>query len=256
MTRTAAPRVLARPGIAEGARRAALWAAPILALATAPALAGDRAAIDFIGYSEDAGYFAFEEYGIQDGSGFAYSNIYIIDLSEDSWVVGTPIRAQADSEEASLSHIRGEAAAQARDDLNALEIDLPVAMLALVGDGVPDNDGKALAFGMPGYGLGEVSGDYALALSTFATSAASPCAEWFSVDPLGYELNLTEAGTKRQLHRDSALPRSRGCPMDYRIYGVVAPFQGKIDDAVVILSVYPGGFEGPDRRFLAVPLGR
>ncbi len=58
-----------------------------------PALAGDRAQIDLIGYSDDGSYFAFEEFGIQDGSGFAYSSIYVVDLVDDSWVVGTPIRA-------------------------------------------------------------------------------------------------------------------------------------------------------------------
>jgi hypothetical protein len=37
---------------------------------------------------------------------------------------------------------------------------------------------------------------------------------------------------------------------------MVMPFQGTtLSNAVAIISVYPGGFEGPDRRFLAVPLG-
>ena len=34
-----------------------------LTLAAIPALAGDRALIDYIGYSPDAKYFAFEEFG-------------------------------------------------------------------------------------------------------------------------------------------------------------------------------------------------
>ena len=42
-----------------------------LMLLVTPALAGDRALIDVIGYSQDTDYFAFEEFGIQDGSGFA-----------------------------------------------------------------------------------------------------------------------------------------------------------------------------------------
>jgi hypothetical protein len=38
---------------------------------------------------------------------------------------------------------------------------------------------------------------------------------------------------------------------------VVLPFgAGDIEDGVAIVSVYPGGFEGPDRRFIAVPLAR
>ena len=57
-----------------------------------PALAGDRALFQPIGFSADGRYFAFEEYGVQDGSGFPYSNTYILDLPADKWVNGTPVR--------------------------------------------------------------------------------------------------------------------------------------------------------------------
>ena len=50
----------------------------------APASAGDRAQFNPIGFSEDGRYFAFEEFGIQDGSGFPYSNTFIIDLPADN----------------------------------------------------------------------------------------------------------------------------------------------------------------------------
>ncbi len=227
----------------------------VLALAT-PAMAGDRALIDIIGYSESGQYFAFEEFGIQDGSGFAYSSIYIVDLSTDSWVVGTPIREQADDEGLSLSQIRAEVQLQAKPDIEGFDISRPAEYAALLGDGAPGADGKSLRFGSPGFGPGEVSGDYELRLSTFPTTAAAPCAEWFSVDPMGYQLVIADKGSERLIHRDGALPRSRGCPVTYRLHGVVLPFNaGSISDAVALISVYPGGFEGPDRRFIAVPLG-
>ena len=227
----------------------------VLALAT-PAMAGDRALIDIIGYSESGQYFAFEEFGIQDGSGFAYSSIYIVDLSTDSWVVGTPIREQADDEGLSLSQIRAEVQLQAKPDIEGFDISRPAEYAALLGDGAPGADGKSLRFGSPGFGPGEVSGDYELRLSTFPTTAAAPCAEWFSVDPMGYQLVIADKGSERLIHRDGALPRSRGCPVTYRLHGVVVPFNaGSISDAVALISVYPGGFEGPDRRFIAVPLG-
>ncbi|UJW84485.1 DUF2259 domain-containing protein [Devosia sp. SL43] len=220
------------------------------------AFAGDRAVIDFIGFSDDSRYFAFEEYGIQDGSGFAYSSIYIVDLSNDTWVVGTPIRIQADDETVSLSQIRAEVQLQAADDIETLDINVPVEIAALIGDGTPGSDAQTLRFGVPAYTPGDVSGDYELQLSSFAAKAASPCQEWFGIDPLGYELSISDNGNERLLHRDATLPRSRGCPMAYRLYGVVLPFQaGSMGDAVGIVSVYPGGFEGPDRRFIAVPLG-
>jgi predicted secreted protein len=53
--------------------------ASAIAAASVPALAADTAALSILGFSRDQGVFAFEEYGIQDGSGFPYSNIYAID---------------------------------------------------------------------------------------------------------------------------------------------------------------------------------
>ena len=221
-----------------------------------PGLAGDRALIDYVGFSPDFRYFAFEEFGIQDGSGFAYSNLYVVDLKTDSWVVGTPVRLQAESEETGLVAIRATAAEKAANHVDGFDITVPVEIAALIGDGAPDTDGKSLDFGAPGYFPGAVSGDYRLELSTFKTTATSPCAEWFSIDPRGYMLSISDSGTSRLIHRDGSLPRSRGCPTDYRIHSVVMPFQGTtLSNAVAIISVYPGGFEGPDRRFLAVPLG-
>ncbi|KRA47712.1 hypothetical protein ASD80_02625 [Devosia sp. Root635] len=228
----------------------------MLALLATPALAGDRALVDIIGYSESGQYFAFEEFGIQDGSGFAYSSIYVVDLSTDSWVVGTPIREQADDEGVTLAQIRAEAQVQAAADIAGFGIDVPAEFAALIGDGAPGADGQSLRFGAPGYNPGDVTGDYELRLRSFPTTAAAPCADWFSVEPLGYELMIANMGSARLIHRDGALPRSRGCPVTYRLYGVVLPFSaGSISDAVALVSVYPGGFEGPDRRFIAVPLG-
>ena len=227
----------------------------LLAMAL-PALAGDRALIDYVGFSQDLRYFAFEEFGIQDGSGFAYSNLYIVDLDTDSWVVGTPVRLQAEDETTTLSEVRQAVADKAAGHIAEFGMDVPVEIAAMIGDGVPDTDAKTLQFGAPGYLPGDVSGRYKLSLDTFPTTATSPCQEWFSVGPLGYELLIADAGTERLVHRDQSLPRSRGCPMDYRLHSVVMPFQNStLSNAVAIISVYPGGFEGPDRRFLAVPLG-
>lgn len=56
------------------------------------------------------------------------------------------------------------------------------------------------------------------------------------------------------IHRDEVLPKSRGCVLDYRLYAVVIPgLDAPQGTGVAVVSTYPGGFEGPDRRFLAVP---
>tara|TARA_R110002020_G_scaffold384014_3_gene594687 strand:+ start:47 stop:787 length:741 start_codon:yes stop_codon:yes gene_type:complete len=227
-----------------------------IVLLIAPALGGDRAQLDLIGYSEDGSYFAFEEFGVQDGSGFAYSSIYIVDLVDDSWVVGTPIRVLAEDEAVPLPEIRAEAAAKAANYITTLGIAVPAELVAMVGDGVPDSDGQRLTFGMPGQDAGAVIGSHSLELTRFDTSSATPCQQWFSSPPRGYQLTIADDAGKRVVNRDTSLPRSRGCPVDYRLYGVALPFAADpLGAAVAIISVYSFGFEGPDRRFIVVPLG-
>jgi len=75
-----------------------LVAKAAMIFAAAPAVAGDIAALQSIGFSVDGSVYAFEEYGIQDGSGFPYSNIYVIDTVKDVYLPGTPIRVRLDDE--------------------------------------------------------------------------------------------------------------------------------------------------------------
>lgn len=227
-----------------------------LMLMVVPSLAGDRALIDFIGFSEDGQYFAFEEYGVQDGSGFAYSNIYVVDLAADKWVSGSPFRVQADDEtyETPLRDIRDEAMGEAQEMLDELGIVQPVEILALLGDAVPDNDGKRLEFSVPMCcGPGQTQDDrLALEIETFdVTTTDDYCIE---MEPVGYALTFVNEDDVVELHRDGdVLPASRGCTLDYRLYAVVQPFWDA-GSRVAIISSYPFGFEGPDRRFLAVPI--
>lgn len=84
------------------------WIAGWLALFSSPVLAGDIASLQTIGFSADGRIFAFEEYGVQDGSGFPYSNIYVIDTRTDRFIAGTPIRQRIEDESASLGTVRAQ----------------------------------------------------------------------------------------------------------------------------------------------------
>jgi predicted secreted protein len=218
-----------------------------------PALAGDRALIDFIGYSPDARYFAFEEYGVQDGSGFPYATIFVVDLAADKWAPGSPYRARLDNEDATVAAARMAAQELAAAKLTALDVSIPADLVALNGDGETGDDGHRLEFGRPGFGTDAPRDVRSLTLETFPANSPTPCESYVGEKGLGYALVLEG----EELHRDTALPQSRGCPLDYRIYGVVMPADWSgAEAAVAIIASYPFGFEGPDRRFLAVPLDR
>ena len=235
-------------------RNAVLAASALLAASlSAPALAGDRALVDFIGFSGDGRYFAFEEFGVQDGSGFPFSTIYVIDLPADKWVAGSPFSAKLEDDGSPVDKVRQQSRALAAGVLEDLAVNEPADLIALNGDG--QSGGKSIAFGFPGYGLNAPQQMRTLVLETFAADTpGTPCSDYTADPTLGFALTLDGV----ELHRDTTLPKSRGCALDYRIFGVVEPAQlgGSVPGAVAIISVYPFGFEGPDRRFIAVPLNQ
>lgn len=231
----------------------ALLAASLLSLSAAPALAGDAALADFIGFSEDGQTFAFEEYGIQDGSGFAYSTIYVVDLVGDKWVAGSPFHTQAPEADGDrpLATVRADAMALAKAKLDTLAIITPAETLWL--DGTSAGDGKAIAFS---YGpLPSDEDALSLTLTTAPAESSLDCAGLTGSEPLGFRLRFASGQAEAVVKHDDngRVPASRGCTTDYRLYAVVRPFQG-VHPAVAIIASYRFGFEGPDRRFLAVPL--
>lgn len=240
-------------------RSVVLAASALLAvnLLAAPAYAGDAAAIDPIGFSADGRYFAYEEYGIQDGSGFPYDSIFLVDLIADKWV-GTPVRVRLDDDTATLAAARQQALAEAKAMLDGAALTVPAQALLLNADGETAADGMAASFGMFGNGLAPPDDPFTLTLETFASTTTEPCASYGMDGPVkGFALTLGDGtGNAAEIYRDTTVPASRGCVSDYRIHAVLSPFPPGMSASplVAVIAVYSLGFEGPDRRFVTVPV--
>jgi predicted secreted protein len=233
-------------------------AATAFCLSFVPALAGDSALINFIGFSNDERYLAFEEYDETDGIGVAYSGISIIDLTTGDFAAGSPFYKEADEKKQEpLAEIRAVSAAAARAALAELEITRPVEVLALSGDGVI-GPATEIRFGLPAWSIepGGTQGDYTLSLQTFDLPKTAACDAKIERAPQGFALSLAGDGATRELHRDTALAQWRGCPVGYRLYAMVTPYEGSgLSAGAAIVSAYPFDFEGPSRRFVVVPIG-
>jgi predicted secreted protein len=222
-----------------------------LCLAAGPAAANDQALIDFIGYSGDFRYFAYEEYGVQDGSGSAYSSIHVLDLWADAELSGAPFDATGHEDDTTLAEIRDAAAA----DLRKRKIDTPAQIAALLGDGLADK-GTEMHFGFPLGGPGATQGDYTLVLDSFDLAPTPACTEAIGKPGMGYALSVKSDGAVRETHRDTTIAQWRDCPTSYRLYAVVFPYgDAEIANAVAIVASYPPGWEGEDRRFVGAPIG-
>ncbi|WP_417309148.1 DUF2259 domain-containing protein [Devosia sp.] len=238
--------------------RLAASAAILLGL-LAPAAAGDAATFAPIGFSGDGRYFAFEEFGIQDGSGFSFANIYLVDVAQDRWVGGSPWRVMRQTDGGPVALARDAAHQKAEAALAEFDVTAPATFTALNGDGeiLPDN-GATLTFGRPGFAMGGPTNLVTLSLTTTTPPPGNPdCLNYMDEPPVGFELRaMREDGSNSLLYADDTVPRSRGCAVGYKLYAVVGPTEWYWFDKtpIAIISVYSHGFEGPDRRFIAVPL--
>ncbi len=234
-----------------------LVAKAAMILAVAPAVAGDMAAVQSIGFSNDGSIYAFEEYGIQDGSGFPYSNIYVIDTVKDAYLPGTPIRVRLDDENAGLSDARRAAMDKAQPLIGKYELgDNPGSLVAFnpVSEvGVEKHELRYLeypadpAFGQP----------YTLKIEEFSVAPTGFCID--QVDALAaFRLRLTEkdgSPADELVYEDKSVPASRGCTVGYRLGGAVtySPLGGAALH-MALVNVLSRGFEGNDGRWIAVPV--
>lgn len=238
----------------------ALFAA--LLLGATPALAADGAAFNAIGYSPDSRYFAFEQYGVQDGSGFPYWDVFVIDLKANEWVKGSPYRAMLESETAKPSAARDQARAAADPVLKELAITEPAELLAANPATEPVAERERLAFDRFYQSLGARSSEpsqlgvrFELSVEKLKLPRQARCPEGDG-DSYGVKVSLTDTQTKtsRVIYEDKAIPESRNCPLAYDVAAVVAQSGMPVTDRLVaLIGVYARGFEGANHRFIAVP---
>jgi predicted secreted protein len=216
-----------------------------------PAAAGDYAERAIIGFSPDGAYFAFEEFGVQAGSGFPYSNIYVVETATDSWVTGTPIRVRIDEEAVSLATTRTTAYEEAGPALQAHRIGSAGAIVASNPTTETSANPHFISFQPSRAGLPSRD-EYSLILEEVILPVAR-CPD-FSGPIKGFRLDMSGPRGTRRLANDKRIPKSRRCPVGYGISDVITffPIRGEPAVAIIIINIFAVGFEGPDRRFMAI----
>ena len=217
------------------------------------ARAGDAANVEILGFSENGKIFAFEEYGIQDGSGFPYANRYYIDTDTDKFLPNTPILVRLDNQEAKLETARSQARtlgeAIIEDAVLAAHRGATVGMNALT----ELNADPMRMVVNPRPAFPPIDPVVEFRLEEFPLAPPEGCE---SQGPAaGFRLFRIDARNHvptKLLHEDSSIPKSRNCPNGYRIGQVQIYFGSGRPVFAVLLAVRQYGFEGPDFRWIAV----
>jgi predicted secreted protein len=225
--------------------------------------AADAAEREVLGFSPDGRYFAFEQFGIQDGSGFPYSEIVLIDLEADKWVEGTPIRVRLEDESQSLQKARRQARDQAEPHLAKMAIENNALILASnsVYQEMPNPRAMTFRTFYTTFGhLEPIDPANENAIGILLDEFVLPTPEGCPIGdtPMaGFALKARRGSEAYvELHRDTTIPPSRGCPLRYSLSDAVAlsTADGNTQKLVMLVNVFSFGFEGADRRFIAVPV--
>lgn len=234
-----------------------LAAAVLAALLAGPVSAGDIAAFSPIGFSPDGSIFAFEEYGIQDGSGFPYSNIYAINTVDDTFLPGTPIRTRIDNEEAGVGAARAQSLAQAQAWIAKHRLaDFPGQIVAF--DPVSEVSADPHRIRYRAFPAEPAFGEpFTLQIEELEEAPPAACKDVVKAVK-GFRLLLTErdgAAVKETVYEDGHVPASRNCPTGYRLGGVMT-YQPTNGDTLhmALVMVMSHGFEGRDGRWIALPV--
>lgn len=204
--------------------------------------AGDKAELQLIGFSVNGKYMAFEQYGIQDGSGFPYSEIFIVDVIKNSYI-DKPFKLVVEDEQASLQTVRDKNLESAKQKLIKIGIINQNRGLIALNQPLPskidENKFEEVEFKIK-------NNSYILTLKE--TDTDKNCYD------LGFErlieLKLKNQKTKKValLQKDKKVPKSRECALGYRIHYVYV-----YDKYItVFLNVYRPGFEGANMRYMVV----
>ncbi|MEM8878679.1 MAG: DUF2259 domain-containing protein [Pseudomonadota bacterium] len=234
------------------------FAAVALALVSlwpAAAKAGDTAGHQALGFSANASHFAFVEFGSQAGSGAAYANLYILDLAADSYVGGSPFRVGGgENMDFTIATAIEQAKADAASALSSFGIAMPALLAAAAPPTQLNIDRKTASFhSIPVIPPLSRMIPTKLTLETFSLPGPDYCLE--PTVTRGFAVRLTNGAETVEIHRDTSIPSSRGCALNYEIGAVWIPVESQGNAAVALISVISSGFEGQrSRRLAAIPL--
>ncbi|MEQ9812956.1 MAG: DUF2259 domain-containing protein [Azospirillaceae bacterium] len=231
----------------------------LLVVCAGAAHGAERARQQTLGFSPDGLRFAFIQWGVGDGLGDPYADVFVLDVPSNSWLSGSPIRIRVPESEVDAlwnstddpaQWAYDQALAEAQPLLEASGIVRTDTGTMLVRRTVFDRSAPA---DMVRFTVAPNSvRDYTIRLTQ--DQIDNDC-DYMDRQPRIFSLILeSSSNPPLTLQEDTGLPESRGCALGYRIHDVIMhreTFDGPAS-LVVLLAYSLPGFEGDDIRYLAV----
>lgn len=218
------------------------------ALLAVSSFAGDVSTTEFLGFSPDGRAVGFQQYGNQDGSGFPYCTVVLIDTEKNTYLVppaSLVIQAESDLPPRKVCN---KAKSKIRDALNKLRLN-PALGTRTFSRLITDEAGQGAK--IVNYGtFASVPAQRPNTVSVIETETTAEN-EFGLKTPLLKVVLKTQQG-ERVLQEDKKLPRARKSVYAYELEEGYSYETEKISVQVFTIRTYTQGFEGPDVRTMVV----
>lgn len=216
-----------------------------------PASAREPAAFKNVGFSSDGRYYAFYEYDHLHGAGLDYAKLFVVNVAENAWVSGANRTFEIESDTSLTNKAHQALLNELFNSIDSYQI-TPGTGEWVVSNPLAElsNDPSSARF----YPSNDLFQDGpALEIRLHQSSIfVSHCAA-VNLDGLLLRAELHTPQRSYTLQEDTRLPASRGCPENYRLFGVITHQNddGTLSIAAVV-SMRRAGFEGPATRYMVV----
>lgn len=220
----------------------------VILLTVDPVTGADSALLRFIGFSTDGAYFAWEQYGVHDGSGFPWSTVTIQSttdgsvIHEFSVVLEDDFKGEGDPGAESMRQASGalQELSDNRWDRGSLLVHHPPTDMT--------SRGSSVAFCTTYYSPSYYIGDYTLDLLTVEVPGTE-MEEFWGFPPLDLSVVFTDNVTELTctVMKTSERTGNLQWVFGYGIQDVWCMGDSVFAAAIQCVSI---GFEGPDLRYL------
>jgi predicted secreted protein len=194
--------------------------------------AGDEAQFVNLGWSQNFSHFAFGQFGIEDGSGFPYAELYVVDVEHNSYVKNGVFKNRIDSDDQNLTGLN--VLLNLRTQIDSLFKSLKIDEL---------NTGQIVYNSFMGKDVRWQNKD-----SKFELKCAQKTAGKFEdyTSKAAFRLELYQNGEQKETIGN--IKRYRKGVLKYDIDRVLSDPEGKM--FVVVVKKQMLGFEGPSIRYM------
>ena len=217
-------------------------------LVAAGAAEGNFAAsVEFLGFSSDGRYFAWEQYGVQDGSGFPFSSAAVQETEGGSVAWSREIVLEDEGQE--LERARELCRTEAAEAMRRISaVWLPGTLCVHHPPTDISTPGDSVRFHSCCYAPGYCEGDRTVSLTTRMVTG-SEMEEYWGLIPVMLSVSVRDnaLGTVRSLLEDDSLAEDRSYVSDYGIESIWALGDSAFVVSVAVISL---GFEGQDLSYL------